>query len=43
MQEEFFTLLDQIWTFFYNFFFTLGDRIKGLINSVVPEEILPTE
>ena len=43
MQEELLTILDQIWTFFFNFFYTLGDKIKGIIASVVPDEILPTE
>ncbi|MGN1444269.1 MAG: hypothetical protein ACI4XE_10530 [Acutalibacteraceae bacterium] len=43
MAQELMDMLDQIWTFFFNFFYTLGDKIKGIVTSVVPEELLPSE
>ena len=43
MAKELLDMLDHIWAFFFNFFYTLGDKIKEIVNSVVPEEILPTE
>lgn len=43
MAQELLDMLDKIWAFFFNFFYTLGDKIKGIISSAVPEEILPSE
>lgn len=43
MEQELINMLDQIWTFFFKFFYTLGDRIKGVVTSLVPEGILPSE
>lgn len=43
MQQEFVNMLDQLWAFFFNFFYTLGDKIRDLVSSVVPKGILPTE
>lgn len=43
MPQELVDMMDQIWTFFFNFFYTLGDKIKEIITSFVPEELLPIE
>ena len=43
MAQELLYMLDHIWAFFFNFFYTLGDKIKGFIDSNIPEGILPTE
>ncbi|MGN1194915.1 MAG: hypothetical protein ACI4SB_05490 [Acutalibacteraceae bacterium] len=43
MPQELVDMMDQIWTFFFNFFYTLGDKIKGIVTSVIPKELLPTE
>lgn len=43
MAQELLDMLDKIWAFFFNFFYTIGDKIKGIVTSVVPEEVLPTE
>lgn len=43
MPQELVDMMDQIWTFFFNFFYTLGDKIKSLVTSVIPKELLPTE
>ncbi|MDD6528068.1 MAG: hypothetical protein PUF31_09765 [Oscillospiraceae bacterium] len=43
MAQELLDMLDKIWAFFFNFFYTFGDKIKGIVTSVVPEEVLPSE
>lgn len=43
MPQELVDMMDQIWTFFFNFFYTLGEKIKGIVTSVVPPQLLPTE
>ena len=43
MPQELVDMMDEIWSFFFNFFYTLGERIKNLIFSVIPDEVLPSE
>ena len=43
MPQELVDMMDQIWTFFFNFFYTLGEKIKGIVTSFVPPQLLPTE
>ena len=43
MPQELVDMMDEIWSFFFNFFYTIGERIKGLIFSVIPDEVLPSE
>lgn len=34
MPQELVDMMDQIWTFFFNFFYTLGEKIKGIDHPV---------